>query len=105
VCHGICIANAPGEEGITITNAWFEWDDISYDTIMGYSYPAEFFRSKIQTSLVKRYSIKEFMRLWKKYDYPGPWDEKLIQIQKDLGKWDDKTEKLRFGKDVPIYKS
>lgn len=98
IIHGICVANVPGEEGTTITHAWFEWNGWAYDVIMGQKYDLELFRETTKVSRSYKYTVQKFMRQWKKFKYPGPWEEELIKIQKDLGKWDDDLEKLRFGK-------
>lgn len=82
MCHGICVANKPGEEGTLIAHAWIELDHpehgrIAIDPIWLVAQPADHYRKTLQVSYVAMYSRAEFLRLWAERNYPGPWDERV----------------------------
>jgi hypothetical protein len=81
ICHGVGIANKPGEEGLRIAHAWLEFDypqgKAAIDPIWLVAQPADHYRKNLKAELVVTYSKEEFISLWKKHDYPGPWDERI----------------------------
>lgn len=82
MCHGIGIANKPGEAGSPIAHAWIELDHpehgrIAIDPIWLVAQSADRYRENMQVSHVVMYSRSEFLRLWVSHDYPGPWDERV----------------------------
>lgn len=78
VCHGIGIANRPGEEGRTIAHAWLEALNKSYDVVWGVWVPKQKYRADLKARDVREYGWEEFYATWRQYDYPGPWDHKVI---------------------------
>lgn len=82
MCHGIGIANKPGEEGTPIAHAWVELDHpehgrIAIDPIWLIAQPVARYHETLQVSYVVRYGRAEFLRLWAERGFPGPWDEKV----------------------------
>lgn len=85
ICHGIGIANYPGQEGTRIGHAWLEWQDakkghVALDTTYQVCQPAEHYRKSLQLEYVVEYTFKEFVSLWAKYDIPGPFDPKIKAV-------------------------
>lgn len=85
LCHGIGIANMPGQEGHTMGHAWIEFDDpkrgrVSFDAIWGVWTPAAKYRADLQLTYVVEYTGEQAFALWKEHDYPGPWDPKIRAI-------------------------
>lgn len=78
ICHGIGIANRPGQEGLRVAHAWLEFDmnglRTAVDPIWLIAQPAATYRKNFQVQRVVEYDKKEFMHLWGYYDFPGPWD-------------------------------
>ena len=88
MCHGIGIANKPGEEGLTIAHAWLEFNHsecgrIAFDPIWLVAKDADHYRSSLQASLIITYTPKEFLSLWARHYYPGPYDERVLKHTKD----------------------
>jgi hypothetical protein len=82
MCHGVGIANKPGEEGRRIAHAWIELDHPEYgriaiDPIWLCAQEADHYRKNLQVEYVVMYSREEFLRLWAEHDYPGPWDKRV----------------------------
>jgi transglutaminase-like putative cysteine protease len=82
VCHGIGIANKPGEEGTPIAHAWIEFDlpehgRVALDPIWLVAQHAERYRKSFRAEYVVTYSRAEFLRLWAEHDFPGPWDKRV----------------------------
>ncbi len=82
MCHGIGVANKPGQEGTPIAHAWIELDHpqhgrIAIDPIWLLAQPADRYRENLQAEYVVTYSRAEFLRLWARHGFPGPWDEKV----------------------------
>jgi hypothetical protein len=78
ICHGIGIANMPGQEGLEIAHAWLEWGGAAYDCIWGVRVPLSVARKDF--SYVVEYSRSEFLSLWLKHDFAGPWDAKIAAV-------------------------
>lgn len=86
LCHGIGIANYPGQENKKIAHAWLEFDHnirIAYDAIWGSHLVASVYRKTLKIERVEEYTYEEALTMGKKYDYPGPWDEEIVKICKD----------------------
>ena len=77
LCHGLGIANAPGEEGNVIKHAWIEMDGLAYDCVWGVTQSAEAYRNNLQISYVVEYTQAEMWENWLRTDTPGPWDAKI----------------------------
>lgn len=82
MCHGVCIANKPGEEGETIAHAWLEFvheDFKTYavDPIFMVAQDRYEYRKNLKPSYIRQYKFKEFFELWTLHDYPGPWDPEI----------------------------
>jgi hypothetical protein len=81
MCHGIGIANKPGEEGLRIAHAWLEFDSpkgrAAIDPIWLVAQLASEYRKNLKAELVVTYSAKKSISLWTKHDYPGPWDDRI----------------------------
>jgi len=84
VCHGIIIENWPISNGKEISHAWIEFNKknirYAYDAIWDVANNAEHFRKVLKLSYVKEYRLGSFYYLWKKYNYPGPWDAKIKEL-------------------------
>lgn len=84
ICHGIGIANRPGQEGLKIAHAWIEFDHgkerVAFDCIWLQFLPAKKYRDDLKLEYVVEYSKQEFMRLWMLHDFPGAWDEKIDAV-------------------------
>lgn len=80
ICHGIGVANMPGQIGNAIGHAWLEWDGLVYDTTWGCIVYAKKYREDLKISFVVEYSRSQFLKLWKKHDYPGPWENKILRV-------------------------
>lgn len=83
LCHGVGIANMPGQEGRKIAHAWIEFDDgcrTAYDTTWGVRALVSVYRNQLQLDYIVEYTHEEAFRLWRKTDYPGPWDSKIKAI-------------------------
>lgn len=82
VCHGVGIANKPDELGNTIGHAWLEFErdgvKIALDCNWLVFQPAERYRKMLQMSYVVEYDAQQFMDMWMKTDFPGPWDAKVM---------------------------
>ena len=91
MCHGIAVANMPGQEGLTIGHACVEcFDDtkgvvVAIDTTWGVVQSAAKYRADLKLSHVTEYDRETFIRMWTANGYPGPWDNniKLITDKKD----------------------
>jgi hypothetical protein len=83
LCHGIGIANAPGQEGNAIAHAWIEIDGIAYDADWDVYQPAAIYRRNQKVSYVVEYTFEEMWQLWNKTDNPGPWDEKIKSLYEE----------------------
>lgn len=82
MCHGIGIANKPGEEGTPIAHAWIEFDHpehgrVAIDPIWLLAQRAVRYRKTLQVGYVVSYGRAEFLRLWVDHNFPGPWDERV----------------------------
>lgn len=81
MCHGIGIANRPGQEGTRIAHAWLEFDHngerVALDCIWLIYQRASEYREKLQLQYVVEYPREEFMRLWAQNNFPGPWDVRV----------------------------
>lgn len=80
VCHAIGIATLPGQEGRVMAHAWLEKDGYAYDVIWAAKCPVEKYRADLNISYIVEYSTMEFMQLYIKTNYPGPWDPKILAI-------------------------
>lgn len=84
ICHGIGIANMPGEEGHQMGHAWLEWSlrekRIAFDTTWGVATCAAHYRKMLRVSYVVEYTRDEFLKNWIAHDMPGPWDEKIREV-------------------------
>lgn len=84
LCHGIGIANMPGQEGREMIHAWIEFDHreqrFAFDTTWGKAHPAEKYREDLRCNYVVEYTYEETLALWKKHDMPGPWDPKIVAV-------------------------
>jgi hypothetical protein len=85
LCHGIGVSNFPGEEGAEIGHAWLEHEGKAYDTTWGLSTEADHYRENLKLSYVVTYTRKQAMDNWVRFDYPGPWDEKIKAITEKAG--------------------
>lgn len=87
VCHGVGIANRPGQEGMKIAHAWLEFEReghvIAFDCIWLMFQKAGTYRERLQLSYAVKYSKQEFIRLWNQYGFPGPWDEQIKPYTSD----------------------
>lgn len=96
LCHGIGIANLPGQEGLEMAHAWIELvtnlgQKIALDTTWGDKALAERYRQELQLSYVVEYTQEQALELWKKHDYPGPWDERILAITERNKKYHGKN--------------
>lgn len=86
LCHGIGIANMPGQEGHQMIHAWLEWTvrgrKCAYDTTWGVLTTVEKYRRDLQLSYCVEYTRSEMLQLWFEHDFPGPWDEKIKAVAK-----------------------
>ena len=80
LCHGIGIANMPGQEGDRIGHAWIEIDGDAFDTTWCVRVDAGCYRAQLQLEYVIEYSRTQAIELWLRTDYPGPWDERILAI-------------------------
>jgi hypothetical protein len=84
LCHGIGIANAPGQEGSTMGHAWVEWNAglrrVALDTTWGVVQEASAYRANFQLSHVREYTRDQAGLLWRLHDMPGPWDLKIRTV-------------------------
>lgn len=87
LCHGIGVANMPGQEGDTIIHAWVEVDikgrRAALDTTWGVCQEAKVYRKNLCLSYVVEYTRDELFKNWKEYNMPGPWDEKIRALASD----------------------
>jgi hypothetical protein len=80
--HGIGIANRPGQEGLRVAHAWLEFPHekvgkVAFDPIWLKFVPADLYRKNLQVQYSVEYTRWDFMDLWHKHEFPGPWDEKI----------------------------
>ena len=85
LCHGIAIANFPGQEGLTVGHAWIEYDSddgtrIAMDTTWGLRQRATTSRKGLKVMHVREYSRAEAQMRWKMLGMPGPWDPAIKAI-------------------------
>lgn len=85
LCHGIGVANMPGQAGEPIAHAWVEIDfpdrgRAAFDTTWGLWQEAAAYRRGFQCSYVHEYTRGEALVLWAKHDMPGPWDPKIRAV-------------------------
>lgn len=85
MCHGLGIANLPGQEGEIIAHAWVEFTDqkegrIAVDPIWMIAQPVDLYRKNLKTFLVIEYKRKVFLKLWKERGYPGPYDRRIKEF-------------------------
>lgn len=90
MCHGIGVANMPGQEGHLMAHAWIEFDHpkcarAALDPIWMIAQSADKYRKDMQMEFVITYTRDEFMKLWELHDYPGPYHPK-IKAQTTEGK-------------------
>ena len=78
--HGIGVSNMPGEEGMQIAHAWIEFGNMAIDTIWGRVQNKDVYRAGLKVSYSVKYSLDEATELWKKTDYPGPWDPVIMNV-------------------------
>lgn len=82
MCHGICIANKPGEEGNRIAHAWLEFDhpihgSCALDPIWMIAQPAAHYRQTLKIELAVTYTREDFIARWRQHNFPGPWDARI----------------------------
>lgn len=86
LCHGIGIANMPGQEGRLIAHAWLECfyppknQRMALDTTWGVATPIEQYRRDLQIKKVISYTKEEALALWQRTDMPGPWDPEIQAV-------------------------
>jgi hypothetical protein len=85
LCHGIGVANMPGQEGCRIAHAWVEYTDelgrrLAIDTTWGMIQPAEKYRKDGALDYVVEYSAEQTRLLWKLHNMPGPWDPAIVAV-------------------------
>lgn len=85
MCHGIGIANMPGQEGQAMAHAWIEFNHksgvrLAFDTTWGEYMRAEKYRADLKLSYVVEYTLADFLEKWRLTDYPGPWDPKILEV-------------------------
>lgn len=84
MCHGVGISNYPGIEGKRISHAWIEFDHpqgrCAVDPIFLIAKSSEIYRKDFKAELVVEYTAQEFMSLWARENFPGPWDERVIEF-------------------------
>lgn len=80
LCHGIGIANAPGEEGNVIKHAWVEYEGDAFDTVWMARQDRTEYRAALKLSYVVEYDQAAVWENWRRYDMPGPWDEKIRAV-------------------------
>lgn len=88
--HGTGITNMPGEEGRDMGHAWLEFDyegvRYAYDAIWGVARPVDKYRRDLQVGFTVTYELKEFVRIWTKKKYPGPWNDRILNVVKKYDK-------------------
>jgi hypothetical protein len=84
ICHGLGIANMPGQEGRLMGHAWIEFDRdgtrMAFDAIWGIVARAQDYRETLQLKYSVEYTKEQFLGYWKFYDYPGPWDKMILDV-------------------------
>ena len=85
LCHGIGIANIPGQEGREMAHAWIEYTRengkrAALDTTWGVATGADHYHKGIESNYVVEYTPEEALENWKKG--VAPWDKKIKQISK-----------------------
>lgn len=84
ICHGVGVANMPGQEGQTFSHAWIEFTKggvrMAFDAIWGFVIPSEAYREQLKLSYVVEYGKDEFLSLWRHTDFPGPWDKRVARF-------------------------
>lgn len=90
LCHGIGVSNMPSQKGDRFCHAWVEFNlpegqRVALDTTWNIAQLAEQYRSDLRLQYVIEYDQQKAFDLWKAHDYPGPWDERLIALQKKKG--------------------
>jgi hypothetical protein len=88
LCHGIGVANLPGQEGMTIAHAWIEFDDAKHgrcalDTAWMIAVTAAKYRADLQVSFSLEYGFDEFIKLWQELGYPGPYQDRIYELTKE----------------------
>jgi len=99
LCHGIGVANMPGQEGEKMAHAWLEFTNekgvrVALDTTWGVSTQANHYRKSIKINYVVEYIPQEALENWKKEN--APWDKKIKQLTKnyETKRINNKTKKL-----------
>lgn len=87
ICHGVGISNHPDSMGKKIAHAWIEFDHpqgrAAFDPIFLIAQSAGIYRRNFKVEVVVEYNKKEFIRLWKKNDFAGPYDVRIAALAKD----------------------
>ncbi len=87
MCHGVGISNHPDSMGKKVAHAWIEFDHpkgrAAFDPIFLLAQSSEIYRKNFDVEIVVEYTQKEFMRLWKKNDFPGPYDVRVAALARD----------------------
>ncbi len=88
LCHGLIVANIPGQEGREVPHAWVEakenGQEIVLDAVWGEKIPKDEFYKITKPSMVHSYTKTKALQMWFQHDYPGPWHPRLIERQKEL---------------------
>lgn len=90
LCHGLGVANAPGQEGSVMAHAWIEYFNdhhklkLAFDTTWDVHGVADQYREQMKISYVVEYTREEALALYIKHDYPGPWDKKIRDVAEDF---------------------
>jgi hypothetical protein len=85
LCHGIGVANMPGQEGNRMAHAWVEFVDnagrkLAIDTTWGMIQPAYKYRKDGRLDYVVEYTVEQARLLWEINNMPGPWDPAIRAV-------------------------
>lgn len=87
MCHGVGISNHPDSIGKKIAHAWIEFDHphgrAAFDPIFLIAQSAQIYRRNFKAEIVVEYTRKEFLQLWKKNDFPGPYDKSIAAFTRE----------------------
>lgn len=84
LCHGIGVANLPGQEGCPMGHAWVEviipGQRVALDTTWGVRRLAADYRRDMKLEFVLEYTPAAALTLWRLHDMPGPWHRRIREI-------------------------
>jgi hypothetical protein len=91
LCHGVCVANFPGQEGVIVGHAWLEFnhdgEEGVIDTTWGKIIKKDNYYSQIQVLYKVTYTRDEAAEMNLIQGFSGPWDLQVKNAVESAIKW------------------